>query len=61
MANNIATFYKEDGWFRLLPPKRDPYADYYFTDFQDMKKFSDVCGWILRKRRVRSASGKFSA
>ena len=51
MANNIATFYKEDGWFRLLPPKRDPYADYYFTDFVDMKNFADVCGWTLRKRR----------
>lgn len=51
MAKNVAHFYKADGWFRLLPPTRDPYADYYFTDFSDMKNFADACGWELRRKR----------
>lgn len=50
-GKKFATFYKSDGWFRLLPPGGDRLADYYFTDFGDMKNFADVCGWTLRKKR----------
>lgn len=44
-----ARYFKCRGWFRLIPPKADRIADYYFRDFEDMQNFAAACGWKLCK------------
>lgn len=49
MARRVATFYRRDGWFRLVPPGGDRGAEYWFRDMEDLRAFAEACGWMLRK------------
>lgn len=51
MARRTAAWYKRDGWFRLIPPNRQlsSIAEFYFTKAEQMIRFANACGWVLRR------------
>jgi hypothetical protein len=50
MARRVATFYRRDGWLRLVPPGGDRGAEYWFREMDGLRAFAEACGWMLRER-----------
>ena len=50
MARKVATFYRRDGWLRLVPPGGDSGAEYWFREMDGLRAFAEACGWMLRER-----------
>jgi hypothetical protein len=51
MARRTATWYRRDGWFRLVPPGGDRGAEYWFRELDGLRAFAEACGWTLREGR----------
>ena len=52
MKLRTATWYRHNGTFRMFPPEGlINIAEFYFAELEQLRRFADACGWMLKEMR----------